>query len=260
MGLNRQGKGKPLQSDAFAQIYHAHHARQMEDLPFWLELANGYPEPILELGCGTGRVSVHVLEAGHDLIGLDHDRSVLAQLQANAGAAERSGLKLIQADMGAFHFGCLFGLIFLPCNTLSTLEPQLRRQMLHLVRQHLLPDGCFAASSPNPQIFRDLPARGDPEIEDVFPHPQDGEPVQASTEWRRTKNHFLLTWHYDHLHPDGTTQRYSAVVKHNLDPLQTYLNELDSAGLSLTALFGDFDRTEFFPDSPHMILVTTPKR
>ena len=36
-------------------LYHAHHSRHLEDLPFWDWLAMKYPGPILELGCGTGR-------------------------------------------------------------------------------------------------------------------------------------------------------------------------------------------------------------
>ncbi len=259
MGLNRQGKGNALKRNAFAQIYHAHHARQSEDIPFWLAQAAGQPGPILELGTGTGRVLLPLLQAGYSSIGLDHDHSMLFELQANAAKSQLSDLNLIQADMGAFHFGCRFGLIILPCNTLSTLEPALRGQMLQLVRQHLLPGGRFVASAPNPQVFQDLPAHGEPEIEDIFPHPNDGEPVQVSSEWKRTKSHFILTWHYDHLQPDGTTHRYSAVARHHLTPAQIYLDELDSANLSLTALYGDFDRSDFNVDSPHMIMVATPR-
>jgi SAM-dependent methyltransferase len=250
---------KPLKHSTFAQIYHAHHARQPEDLPFWLDLANRYPGPILELGSGTGRVFLPILQSGSRPVGLDHDRSMLAVLQANAKSVQQSSLNLIQADMGAFHFDCRFGLIILPCNTLSTLDPNLRRRMLHLVRQHLQPHGCFAASSPNPRIFKELPSHAEPEIEDIFPHPLDGEPVQVSSEWKRTKSDFILTWHYDHLQPDGTTRRYSTAVKHSLDSVQVYLNELDSAGLTLTTLYGDFDRSSFHPEAPQMIIVTTPK-
>lgn len=248
-----------MEQNAFAQIYHAHHLRQPEDLPFWLDLADQSRGPILELGCGTGRVFIPLVQAGSRLIGLDHDRSMLLELRANAAAVMEENPKLIQADMGAFHFGSGFGLIVLPCNTLSTLTPELRQRMLQLVKQHLLPGGSFAASLPNPQVFKDLPVYGEPEIEDIFPHPQDGEPVQVSSEWARTKSQFILTWHYDHLQPDGTTRRYSATARHSLTPAQVYLTELAAAGLSLSALYGDFNRAEFSLETPHMILMATLK-
>jgi SAM-dependent methyltransferase len=256
--LNRQGKGKALEHNAFVQIYHTHHARQSEDLPFWLDLAAQYPKPILELGCGTGRVLLPLIQAGYRVVGLDHDPAMLAELRANIRPDLFSGLNLIQADMSAFNFGCQFGLIILPCNTLSTLEPALRQRMLQLVRQHLRADGCFATSLPNPQVFKDLPAYGEPELEDLFPHPLDGEPVQVSSEWKRTKKHFSLTWHYDHLMPDGTTHRYSATVRHSLAPAKTYLDELEPAGLKVKAVYGDFNGSSFSSEAPHMIVVATP--
>ena len=248
-----------MEHDTFAQIYHAHHLRQPEDLPFWLDMAAEYRGPILELGCGTGRVLIPLVQAGYRLIGLDHDRSMLSELRANASVALQEDPSLIQADMGAFQFGCRFGLIILPCNTLSTLPPDLRQRMLQLVKQHLLPGGCFAASLPNPQVFKDLPVYGEPEIEDIFPHPQHGEPIQVSSEWKRTKSQFVLTWHYDHLQPDGTIRRYSATAHHSLASAQVYLDELTAADLSLSALYGDFNRADFSAETPHMIMVATPK-
>jgi SAM-dependent methyltransferase len=249
-----------LEHNVFAQIYHIHHTRQSEDLPFWLDLAAQYPKPVLELGCGTGRVFVPLIQAGYRAVGLDHDPAMLAELRANARLAPLSSLSLIQADMSAFNFGCQFGLIILPCNTLSTLEPGLRQRMLQLVQRHLMPDGCFTTSLPNPQVFKDLPAYGEPEIEDHFPHPLDGEPVQVSSEWKRTKNQFVLTWHYDHLLPDGTTYRYSATARHSLAPPTTYLDELEAAGLRVKTIYGDFIGSSFNSDAPHMIIVTSPDR
>ncbi len=247
-----------MEQSSFTQIYHHHHARQPEDLPFWMDLAAQYPEPILELGCGTGRVLLPLIQAGYQVVGLDRDPAMLSELRANAYPSLVTGLNIIRADMSTFHFGCKFGLIILPCNTLSTLQPALRRQMLQHVKQHLAPDGCFTTSLPNPQVFKDLPGIGEPELEDFFPHPQDGEPVQVSSEWKRTKNHFILTWHYDHLQPDGTIQRYSTTARHSLAPAKTYLDEMVEVGLKIKSSWGDFNGSSFDSEAPHLIVVTTP--
>lgn len=258
MGLNRQGNEIALENNAWVQIYHLHHSRQPEDLPFWLDLAAQHAGPVLELGCGTGRVLLPLAQAGHRMICLDRDPAMLAQLRSNTPPVLLQKIIVIQADMSAFHFGCQFGLIILPCNTLSTLEPALRQRMLQCVRQHLLPDGCFTTSLPNPQVLKELPAHGAPELEDIFPHPQDGEPVQVSSEWKRTKEHFALTWHYDHLQPDGTIRRYSLTARHSLAPANVYLEELQEAGLQPRAIYGDFDHSSFSPEAPHLIVLTTP--
>ena len=73
----------------FPQLYHAHHNRSLEDLPFWLELAAQAGDPILELGCGTGRVLIPLAQAGYHTIGLDNDPSH-AEVPANPSWARYS--------------------------------------------------------------------------------------------------------------------------------------------------------------------------
>jgi SAM-dependent methyltransferase len=57
------------------------------DLPLWEELAEAVGEPILELGCGTGRVALHLARRGHGVHGLDTDASLLEALEERAAAA-----------------------------------------------------------------------------------------------------------------------------------------------------------------------------
>ncbi|HWB68631.1 MAG TPA: class I SAM-dependent methyltransferase, partial [Solirubrobacterales bacterium] len=54
------------------------------DLPLWEELAERCEGPVLELGCGTGRVAVHLARRGHETIGLDRDRELLGALRERA--------------------------------------------------------------------------------------------------------------------------------------------------------------------------------
>ena len=64
-----------------ALLYDTHHQRHLEDLPFWLELARNANGPILELGCGTGRILLPLLENNLPAIGLDLDADMLAILR-----------------------------------------------------------------------------------------------------------------------------------------------------------------------------------
>jgi SAM-dependent methyltransferase len=236
-------------------LYHAHHSLHAEDLPFWLSLAQGQAGPFLELGCGTGRVLLALAQAGHRVFGLDNDPAMLAFLLRNTPIALRPRVKIIQADFTSFHLAQQFGLILLPCNTYSTLGPDARQSVLECVRQHLQPGGVFAVSLPNPRLLRELPAHATPEIEEIFAHPLDGEPVQVSSGWRRTSRHLIIDWHYDHLLPDGSVQRVSARVKHFLIPAEAYLEELHRAGFTSITTFGDFDHSGNTNDSPHLIIL-----
>lgn len=144
-------------------------------------------------------------------------------------------------------------MIFLACNTYSTLKADERQALLLRVRDHLEPGGLFAASLPNPARLRRLPRRGAPEIEEIFPHPIDGEPVQVSSAWERTNSEFRLIWHYDHLMPNGRVERQTVKTSHELEDPESYLAELHQVGLTISGLWGDYDRQSWQVDSPYLI-------
>jgi SAM-dependent methyltransferase len=239
----------------FPSLYHAHHSLHPEDLPFWLELAHKQSGLILELGCGTGRVLIPLLAAGFRAYGLDYDLEMLRFLRFNLPLGQQNELPVFLADMADFRLAMQFPLILLPCNTLSTLAPEQRLATLACVRLHLVPGGLFAASLPNPLILAEMPRRGPEEIEETFPDPVSGDPVQVSSAWRRGAHHFTVTWHYDRLLPDGQVERLTAQASHSLEPAEAYFAALEQAGLHVSTVYGDFDRSPYTADSPYLILV-----
>ena len=240
-----------------ARLYHAHHNRHLEDLPFWLELARRYDGSILELGCGSGRVLLPLARQGHRVVGLERDAEMLTVLHEVLTPDLEVQVQLVQGDMAAFNLGQHYALILLPCNTLSTLDAAQRLGMLECVRRHLRPDGLFAASLPNPALLRRLPRSAEPELEESFPHPLDGEPVQVSNGWLRTSRHLTIQWHYDHLLPDGQVERISTQARHELASADDYAAELAAAGLRPVERYGDFDGSIFHPQSPYLILTAS---
>lgn len=243
---------------AYPPLYHAHHSRFREDLPFWLKLAARQGSPILELGCGSGRVLIPLAESGQRVIGLDRDPAMLSFLQARLPTEAKESVHLVQTDLTQFSLVLRFALILMPCNTLSTLASPERAKLLSLVRSHLLPQGLFAASIPNPVHLTKLPVGSSVEVEDTFVHPLSGNPVQVSSEWRKDRAWFLLRWHYDHLLPDGRVERLSVETRHTLTDMPTYCRELASAGLEVAEQYGDFDPSEYTPESPYWIFVARP--
>jgi len=243
----------------FPQLYHAHHNRSLEDLPFWLELAAQAGDPILELGCGTGRVLIPLAQAGYHTIGLDHDPAMLKFLQTHLGLDIQHSIELIEADITEFDLARKFPLIILPCNTFSTLSNEQRLGCLKCVVKHLQKGGIFAVSLPNPELLLRLPARSQPELEDEFIHPATGNPVQVSSPWRRKKNTFTVTWTYDHLLPDGSVDRMEVNATHLVINLITYKADFEISGLVIRELFGDFDRSQYAAESPNLIILASQK-
>ena len=244
-----------------AGLYSAHHSRHVDDLDFWLDLAAQQGDPILELGCGSGRLLIPLARAGHRVFGLDRDAAMLRVLKADLSPAISSKFPIFQADLTAFCLSQGFRLILLACNTYSTLSAIDRANCLHMVRKHLHTGGVFAASLPNPLLLSSLPGRSDPEVEELFLDPHTGEPIQVSSSWERDQGHFNLSWHYDRLFPDGSVQRLTLETRHELNPPQTYIHELHAAGFNSVEIYGDFDRSEYDSSSPSLILkATTPFR
>jgi SAM-dependent methyltransferase len=239
------------------QLYHAHHNRDLEDLPFWLDLAGQAGSPVLELGCGTGRVLIPLAQAGYQTIGLDHDLSMLSYLRTKIAIRLIHPPDLIAADFTEFNFATHFPLVILPCNTFSTLSTDQRMLCLRCVCQHLQEGGVFAISIPNPEILRRLPARSVAELEDEFIDPSTGNPVQVSSSWQRTGKTFILTWMYDHLLPDGRVERFEVKTSHQLISQKNYLIDIAQAGLMVKEIYGDFDCSTYSADSPHLIFLIT---
>jgi SAM-dependent methyltransferase len=235
-----------------ALLFHTHHAHFQEDLPYWKKLAQQYGDPILELGCGTGRVSLPLAEAGYQITGIDNDLEMLVFTRRRTAPLDITQLPLVQADMAELLFNQKFHLIISPCNTLSTLPFfRLRKTVLNVYHQ-LETGGCFAVSLPNPNILDLLPVHTDTELELNFTHPIDGEPVQVSNRWVREDNQVTFYWYYDHLLPDGKVKRTELKTTHYLSSPSEYIDLLHENGLKDVQLFGDYEFSRYTPDSLYL--------
>ncbi len=233
----------------FPPLFHAHHANYTEDLSLFLELARHYGDPILELGCGTGRVLLALQNSGFCTVGFDVDLSMLRYL------LQRSAANVFCADMLCFGLASGFGLALLPCNTYSTFNSPERLTLLRNVWQCLKVGGAFVTSFPNPMVLQTLPAKVEAEIEEIFFHPQTQNPVQVLTSWQRLEGWLEVQWAYDQLYPDGEVQRFVYRQKYALGELSLFFDEIESSGFIVQATYGTFDKKPLERDSPNVIVL-----
>jgi SAM-dependent methyltransferase len=239
----------------FPLLYHAHHRLYQEDLPFWHSLALKHPGTILELGCGTGRVLTYLAKAGLKTVGLDINLEMLKTLKHNLPKGLSLEPSILQADFTVFHLAAKFGLIILPCNTYSTCTADQRKQLLQRVLEHLQTDGVFALSMPNPEQLMQQPGHSETELEEIFPHPLDGEPVQVSSEWERNDQTLTILWHYDHLLSNGSVERLTAQNIQYINSVEYYQQEFRLAGFHILHKFGDYKHTPYDLSSPDLIFI-----
>jgi SAM-dependent methyltransferase len=159
------------------ELYDVLYAWHAGDLPFWVDLARGAGGPVLELGCGTGRVHLPLLRAGVDVDGLDLHPGFLEVLRKKAADAAVTP-RVFQGDMRDFTMPRRYALVIVPFRTFLlnlTTEDQLRT--LRCCREHLESGGRLVVDLFHPS-FEILVAPGGPwTLEKEFAHPQTGRPL-----------------------------------------------------------------------------------
>lgn len=233
----------------FPPLYHAHHASYSDDLTFYLELARQYGHPIVELGCGSGRVLYVLQNAGHDIVGLDNEIEMLRFLQ------RRGAARVFCADMTSLALAPVFRLAILPCNTYSTFASPQRMALLSRVWRCLQIGGAFAVSFPNPALLQSLPAKVEAELEEIVLHPDTMNPVQIFTSWQRNQDWLSVTWTYDHLFPDGKVERLEYRQTYSLEAVSRFFIEIEQSGFLIRATYGSFDKQPLQRFSPNVIIL-----
>jgi SAM-dependent methyltransferase len=115
------------------------------DLRLWEELAAAAGGPVLDLGCGTGRVALHLARHGHEVTGLDRGPEFIAELHARASALPCRGEV---GDARHFELGRRdFALVLAPMQLLQLFTGREERiACLAAAADHLRPEGIFAAA------------------------------------------------------------------------------------------------------------------
>ncbi|UCD56364.1 MAG: class I SAM-dependent methyltransferase, partial [Candidatus Hydrogenedentota bacterium] len=128
-----------------AQTFDLEQDQNTEDIAFFIEIARRTGGPLLELGCGAGRLAIPLARSGVEVIALDISASMLEcfnrRLEREPPSV-RSRIKLIRADMRRFALKRRFRGAILSSNTLLLLASEKSvGQALACVGSHLAPDG-----------------------------------------------------------------------------------------------------------------------
>src|ERR1700752_3611843 len=91
--------------------------QRTQDVAFYRMAARQYGDPVLELGCGTGRITLAIAEAGYRIVGLDISERMLERALEKRGAMPREArerVQLVREDMTEFELGGKFRTIVIP--------------------------------------------------------------------------------------------------------------------------------------------------
>lgn len=217
-----------------------------DDIAFYRAEAKRAGGAVLELGCGTGRVTIPLAEDGHEIWGLDLSEEMRAQLRQKAQhlpAPVRANMHISHGNMASFDMGRRFDLIIAPFRAFQALsERSEQQQCLQCIRAHLSGSGHFIMHVFKPKVVFDeswvQPEAFDWEVDD----PRTGKRVRRYETRKRVdlQNQVLYV---------DLTYRIDGSSREIVEPLAiSYFYEeqmrefLQKSGFRIVEEFGYFDR------------------
>lgn len=219
----------------------------------YLEFAKRFGSPILELACGTGRITLLLAEAGYDITGIEitHEmlevaREKLKQLPQDV----QTRVSFNQGDMTNFQLDKKFPMIIIPWafKYLLTTEDQLA--CLRQVREHLTDDGVF---------ILDLYPREIIEKTGTESYTVEIDGVTITKTYTYSTDVIAQVRHTDVtveiLYPDGKTERVETEVDIALVMPREAELLVRTAGLEILEDYGGNDFSDYTPEDSKRVLV-----
>ena len=244
--------------DLFARLYELEHQHLTEDIELYRNFALRCDGPVLELGCGTGRVGLALARAGLQVVGVDSSAGMLSLARtraAQAGLSER--FQVHHLDVRALAFEEQFALAIYPLNGfLHLTEVEDQRAVLHNVRHALLDGGLLIVDLPNPHTAFDPAADRQLALRRRFASPE-GRPITSLTcaETDLAAQVQRLTLFYDEEGQDGLVRRTTVEMALRFVYRYEMTGLLRESGFQVDAVYGSYDLDPYHADSDVMLFV-----
>ena len=245
--------------DIYARFYDPDLGDWDADLRVYEQFAARCDSPILELGCGTGRVLLSLARQGYRITGIDASAAMLERARAKIAEENLTErVNLVEQEMRELELGERFNLAFAALNSfahLHTTDDQLAT--LARIHRHLNPGGLLVLDMFNPDMGRLLDTRGQVALAKVVDEPGTGQRLMRfhTEEVDLGRQIIRTTYIVDEVDAAGQVKR--TLFPFSLRYLFRYELELllRHAGFEIEAIYGSYDLDEFSGDSEKLIAV-----
>ncbi len=250
---------KPIDSEAIYRDglhYDAQHSYFTMGVDFYIEQAKKCGSPVLEIACGTGRVTIPIFEAGIEITGLDVSDGMLAQAEKKSKEKELN-IEWIKADCRNFELNKKFNLIIFPFNSIAHLHDlESIKSCFTCVKNHLAKDGKFILDFFNPSLeilMRDPSKRYPSDWEYDDPYGNGTVSITENNIYDNATQVNRIKWYYK----IGEEVDVHTV---ELNMRIFYPQELDALlyynGFKIEAKYGAFDKSIFNSESSKQIIIS----
>ena len=220
------------------------------DASFYVEEAQKAGSPVLELGCGTGRILIPVAESGVKITGLDASKDMLSSIRhkvSELGESVRSRIEIVEGDMTGFSLRRKFNLIMIPCRSfLQLMTPEEQRAALLCIREHLADDGRLIMNMFDPRLDVLLDDSGVVTEETIDAKTGNKVVMRSSAKHDPERQVLEADFTFEEFDDEG---RMVSQVHAPLTLRWIYRYEmqylLELCGFEIEALYGDFGRGPF---------------
>ena len=246
-------------SDLWPEIYDQVYADINDDINFYVQEAVLSQGPILELGCGTGRVTFPIAKLGIDILALDNSMAMMevAQKKITRPSDHYPNLEFVQSDMRNFAFDQKFNLVIIPFRgfqSLISISDQI--ETITTIKQHITKNGrlIFNTFVPNSESMTSA--------HDVLYHHRDVEDLENNRKfiiWNQSEYDQFNQLVHTRLIVDELNNKDAVVNRFYRDFSLRYAFRWElyhlfvSNGFKLLNLYGNFEKSEFDASSTEMI-------
>lgn len=216
------------------------------DIPFFLKETENFKGEILELMCGTGRVSIPLLAAGRIMTCVDYSKGMLDSFSKKI-MNKNYHVNLIQMDVTNLDLKKKFALIFLPFHSITEiLSTELQYKALNLISLHLVKDGVFILTLQNPAI-RLKSADGEKRIIGEYAIDQSRRMIVSSINQYKQSERIVTGFQFYEIFDSTNTLIEKRVLEINFKPISdAELREMiKNLGLEIVETYGDYSYKRF---------------
>ena len=249
--------------ETVARYYDAELGDRIDDLQLFSHLANQYGDPIFDVGCGTGRVILHLAQEGYQVDGIDDSREMLNRLDTRLTIMPhlKEYVSYTEGDVLTYETGKKYKLVLLSYNALMHFhEQETQIQLLDKLRSIIADDGLLVLDLPNAgEVF--ATRETDAIIFDrEFIEPETGHLVtlQSHSYLDRVTQLLHVTWIYDEMTGDGFVKRLRMphILRYFFYPEVKLL--LERCNFQVDEVYGSTDEDPFEDGCERMVIYASP--
>lgn len=231
------------------------------DIPFFIKETDGFEGEILELMCGTGRVSIPLLDSGRHMTCVDYSKGMLDSF-ARKMKNKNYSVNLVQMDVTNLNLEKKFALIILPFHSITEIiSTDLQIQALRSISSHLDKDGILILTLQNPKTRLRL-ADGITRVMGKFTIDKDRQMLISYMNQYNESDKIVSGFQFYEIYDSMNILIEKRFLEINFKPISDseLRSMIKTAGLEIVDMYGDYSYGRFDEETSNFMIYKMAKK